>query len=84
MRKTLQSWESGQSSGRRFENVSANLNGIFMVPTANEILFSKTFPGQNYTRFKGNKLRHVQKCIYLVNVWSIIDIFMVQHPFHPF
>ena len=50
-----------------------------MVPATKEILFSRT----KYTRFKGNKSRYMWKRIScLFNVWSIIDIFMIQPPPH--
>ena len=59
-----------------------------MAPTAKEILVFMTklpFSQKTYTRIEGNKSRYVQKGIsYLFNVWSIIDIFMVQPPPQPF
>jgi len=49
-----------------------------MVPTAKEILFSRT----KYTRFKGNNSRYVQKT-YIYSVLFNYLYFMVHLP-HPF
>jgi len=46
--RDFETLDSEQSSGISFENVSENLNGIFMVPTAKEVLFSRTSSGHNY------------------------------------
>ena len=55
-------------------------NIIFQDISRTKLPFSRT----NYTRFKGNKSRHLCKSIsYLVNGWWIIDIFMVQPHSHP-
>ena len=64
-----------------------------MVPTAKEILFSKTFPRQNY-HFPSQIIQNLKvvnqdvwkKHIYLFNVWSNINSFMilsVHPPLHP-
>ena len=55
-------------------------NIIFQDISRTKLPFSRT----NYTRFKGNKSWNMWKSIsYLSNVWSVIDIFMVQPPHHP-
>ena len=50
-------------------------------------LFSTKLPisRTEYTRFKSNKARYVWKRIaYLMNIWSIVDIFMVLASPHYF
>ena len=47
---------------------------IYMVPTANEILFYTT----------EQSIQNLKCRSYLFNVWSTIDIFMVQPPTKPF
>jgi len=43
---------------------------FFMVPTAKEILFSRTFPGQNYY-FPGQNFQGIAFISLLLAVWSI-------------
>ena len=50
-----------------------------MVPTAKEILFSRT----NYTQFKGNKSRYVLKAYHIYSLYDRLLIFMLQPPPHP-